>query len=97
MKRVGTHKNIKPTNLGPIGGRAKPRDVATLFRETLRKEGISQAEFATRIKGTPAGVSRDLNGGLCDAKLKRLERLAKAISYEVVVTLRRKAVRGSCL
>jgi transcriptional regulator with XRE-family HTH domain len=60
------------------------------FREALRIEGISQKEFAQRINGTPAGVSRDLHGGLRGAKLKRLERLARAICYELVVTLRRK-------
>lgn len=68
-------------------------DVDEQFRLALAREGITQAEFARRIGGSAAGVSRDLSGGLREAKLNRLRRLADAISYELLVTLRRKGRR----
>jgi hypothetical protein len=74
----------------PLRKSANPPDIAAQFRDVLRKEGITQSELAARIGGTPAGVSRDLKGGLREAKLHRLKRLADAISYEVVITLRPK-------
>lgn len=65
-----------------------PARVPAAFRRVLRASGFSQVELAERVGVTPAAISRDLKHGLRKAQLDRLQRLASAIGYDVVVFLR---------
>lgn len=65
-----------------------PAKVPAEFRRALRASGVSQVELAERVGVTPAAISRDLKHGLQKAQLDRLQRLANAIAYDVVVLLR---------
>ena len=104
LTQVVTQRNSKPRfRMGTRTKRAvdTPRlrrershheDIASQFLRALESVGISQSELARRVGVPRAGISRDLRGGLNDAKLPRLRRLAEAIGYDVKVVIRRMSV-----
>jgi len=57
------------------------------FLDAMQEEHISAAELARRTNRKPAAISRDLGGGLSDAKLGRVREMAAAFGYDVVAVL----------
>ncbi|HEY1977699.1 MAG TPA: hypothetical protein VGG89_14190 [Candidatus Baltobacteraceae bacterium] len=57
------------------------------FIDAMDEQKITAAELAKRVKSKPASISRDLHGGLSEAKLGRVRKLADAVGYDVVTLL----------
>jgi|SRR5579862_9060397 len=57
------------------------------FIDAMEDQQVTASELARRVSAKRATVSRDLHGGLSEAKLGRVRRLADAIGYDVVTLL----------
>jgi predicted XRE-type DNA-binding protein len=63
------------------------RDAISLemqFRRAMESQDVSPARLAEMLEVAPSSVSRDLNGGLSDAKLGRLRAMAKHLNHELI-------------
>jgi hypothetical protein len=57
------------------------------FVDAMRRRSITSADLARLVNRKPAGISRDLAGGLSEAKLGRVREMANAVGYDVVAVL----------
>jgi hypothetical protein len=55
--------------------------------QAMQRQGVSSAELARRVGVPPAGVCRDLKGGLSAAKLGRVQEIADAVRHDVFVCI----------
>jgi predicted XRE-type DNA-binding protein len=54
------------------------------FRRAMEAADVSPARLADMLDVPASSVSRDLNGGLSNAKLGRLRAMASKLNYEIV-------------
>jgi hypothetical protein len=53
----------------------------------MAERRVTPAQLARRLERPASTITRDLKGGLSEAKLGRLRRYAEALGYELVVRL----------
>lgn len=61
-------------------------EMLSLLKDTLKEEGISQAELAKRVKVSRAYVSRMLTGGF-DPGVKSLDKFFRAMGRKLEVSV----------
>ena len=90
MYKITDMKNTKIYETGTWGDKSitsmktVPEQIGEALQDILRKEGISQAEFARKTRKSPGRICQLLNGRK-GSNMESLLRLLDTIGYEIAI------------